>query len=1303
MVPPNFAKKSWGGNMDTFWAFWGSRCLCAKSGFRALLFGFGVLLLGVPAFAQLNLGSITGTVTDASGGVIAGATLTVTDVERGVSRTLTTDSVGEYTATSLTPGSYSVRAEFKGFQALNRTGISVGVGQAVRVDIAMQPGAQTQSVTVTEAVPLVDTSNEVLSATVESTQLAELPINGRLYTKVLDFQPGIHGNPGGNSPNYQTNGASGQGNYYMLDGVENSNIFVNSGPLIGAATSTDELTILPQDAVQEVNVMTNPPAEFGWFQGAVVNVGLKSGTNTIHGSGYGFFRNNSLDAKDPYLGPAPPVGLPKQPDDFKQFGGSVGGPIKKDKLFYFGAFDGMHYNVGVGTTVTLPTVNAGAVGGDIPNSVPLAIDDMINNHGVLPSPLSLRLSDCTVAGLAPTAVATCGTKGVFRYNGLTTSGVGVPGNSNGHSYNGIGRVDYHPNDRNSINGEYFFGQATTSTPNLGEPSFWNNLNYSRTQMMRAVWTYVPNSNWVNDVRFGYNRYDLKDGNAECVGGDFSTGNVGQPNYTALGFVSGANPPSPFCGFPVVNFNASRYPSFGALSFFIADQGVFQYTYTAYDNASYTHGRHNFKFGFEFHHSRFRGIGAPGYLDGVLNADGGLAFGPCGDVGQPPCPPGAVVPMGGNPASTDLQDYLAGQFGAANPSQILVNSQIVTTLGFNREALYFSDDFRLNSRVTVNLGLRYESEPAIRVDNNNAGNFDPFSPTGMVQQSGIPLYQAYHLAFAPRAGLAWDITGKGTTVLRAGMGVTYDTPQVDDLVAHSFGAGLNSTPTGFALYDDSGLVIPASLNPQAVKTAVLSIPGPVLNPNWAAATPTAIFPAALNTELTCGTGNTVFPGLDVVPSPCTIKARGTVVTLPNGQLSMNTSQVRSPMYTWTLGIQHAFGASTSLTVNYVGTHTYNLSSEINVNQATPGASGPGLGGAPGTATGSLQSRQPYFGQFPWFNGIFVYGPAGFSNYNALQVVFVQRNFHGLTLNAGYTFSRDLATPKGGNNPYITNSRCVGCDYGLMTPTQDLGITLVYSLPGMKSPAQMLEGWQISSAINVQTGSPFSGLDSTDDFAGVADGRGLVGGGTPEQWSIYGTGSKSAKYVSGRNFSNIGKLTPVPCYGNGFFWAVLGNCGPIDPVNPSSGAALCIAAANAEPVNTAINNELPPPPGQPAPSSGLASLLQTGCYVSPNGKSVLIPPAQGTFGNMRQGTLIGPAFHEWDFSLRKTWKLYERLELQGSLSVFNVLNNHGYSGFPTGNIVNLPFLFGRSAGQPNDGNPVNGTGGARQMSFGVKATF
>ena len=1241
-----------------------------------VLLGIAVMgfVLCLPASAQLNLGRILGNISDQSGGVIAGATVTVVDVARGATRDLTTDASGGFSASSLVPSTYTVRVEFKGFRTIERQNVEVGVGQDVRLDLTLQPGDQAQTVTVTEMIPIIDTTNAVISSTLQTETLAELPINGRLFTKVLDFQPGVHGNPGGNSPNYESNGAGSQGNYYLLDGVENTNIFVNSGPLVGAATSTDELTILPQDAVQEVNVMANPPAEFGWFQGAVVNVGLKSGTNNLHGTAYGFGRNNSLDAYDPYLS----AGTPKQDDNFEQFGGSVGGRIKKDKLFFFAAFDGMRYTVGTAQTANVPTVNGGAV--DNPaNSVPLQIEDMINNHGVSPSPLSLSLADCTVTGAAPSAVAACGTKGVFRNDSLQTLNLGVPGDSIGHSNNVFGRIDYHPNDQNSINGEYFFGQATTRTPNIGAPSFWDNLNVSRTQMMRAVWTYTPNSNWVNDVRFGYNRYNLADGNAECNNGNYSTGNVGQPNYAALGFVSGATPPSPFCGFPAVNFNQSGYPSWGALSFFISDQGVFQATSTIYDNVSYTHGSHNLKFGFEFHHSRFRGIGAPGYLDGVLNFNGGGAF--SNPVVDPQCTNHADC-------SSDLQDYLAGKLGDGN--QILVNpQQELTSLGFNREAFYFTDNFRLNSRVTVNLGLRYELEPAILVDNNSAGNFDASAPSGMVQQNGTPLYKADKKAFAPRVGMAWDITGKGTTVLRAGFGISYDTPQVDDLVASGFGAGINTTPTGFSLYNDTGLAIPASQNPQAVKTAVISIPGAALN--WSSNVP--VFPSNLNNDLACGTGISI-PATTLpdgsVPGPCTLKARGTVVKLANSQLGMNTNQVRSPLYTWTFGVQHAFGSNASLTVNYVGTHASDLSSEINVNQPAPGAAGGGLpSGVDGTVTGSAQHRQPYYSQFPWFNGIFVYGPAGFSNYNALQASFVLRGYHGLTLNTGYTWSRDLATPKGGNNPYITNSQCISCDYGLSSPTQDLGLTLVYAVPTVKSPAQLLQGWQLSSTINVQSGQPFNGLDGSDDFAGVGGGRGFFGGAS-EPWTLVGKGT---------NFKNIGKLSTVPCFGlpgSSFGAAVVGGPGPCTTV--ASLPAACVSAATNEPVNAAMNALTP------GSSSGLASLNAFGCYMQ--GGSVIVPPAQGTFGTMAPGALIGPGFHEWDFSVSKKWTFHERFGLQASMSAFNFLNARSYSlpgGSTPGGPVNNPGRFGLSGGQPNDSNPVNGTGGAREILLGLKFSY
>jgi hypothetical protein len=274
---------------------------------------------------------------------------------------------------------------------------------------------------------------------------------------------------------------------------------------------------------------------------------------------------------------------------------------------------------------------------------------------------------------------------------------------------------------------------------------------------------------------------------------------------------------------------------------------------------------------------------------------------------------------------------------------------------------------------------------------------------------------------------------------------------------------------------------------------------------------------------------------------------------------------------------------------------------------------------------------------------------------------------------------LATPKGGNNPYITNSQCVRCDYGLSSPTQDLGVTLVYAVPGFKAPAQLLEGWQLSSTINLQSGQPFNGLDGSDDLAGVGGGRRFFGGAS-EPWSLYGKGT---------DFKNIGKLTPIPCFG--VSGSRFGNAGCSNTL-----PAACVSAATNEPVNAAMNAQ------SAGTSSGLASLMAFGCYME--GNSVILPPAQGTFGNMAPGALIGPAFHEWDLSLSKKWTIHERFGLQGTVSAFNVLNSFSYT-LPGGGggPVNVPSRFAVSGGQPNDSNQVNGTGGARQLLLGLKLSF
>src|SRR5665213_2531353 len=211
----------------------------------------GLLLCCLPALPQLNLGRIYGSVTDQTGAVIPGVMVTVTDVARGVSRTLTTDNAGEYSAPSLVPGTYNIRAEAKGFNISQRQDVGVGVGQDVRIDVALQTGNQTQEIIVNGTPPIVNTTSAMISTTIETKTLEDLPLNGRLYTKLLDYTPGITGHPGGNTPNYSSNGAGLMANVWMLDGVDDMNQFAMSGPLFGATTSADELTELPLDSIQE--------------------------------------------------------------------------------------------------------------------------------------------------------------------------------------------------------------------------------------------------------------------------------------------------------------------------------------------------------------------------------------------------------------------------------------------------------------------------------------------------------------------------------------------------------------------------------------------------------------------------------------------------------------------------------------------------------------------------------------------------------------------------------------------------------------------------------------------------------------------------------------------------------------------------------------------------------------------------------------------------------------------------------------------------------------------------------------------
>src|ERR1039457_956047 len=245
---------------------------------------FTLLLFSASALAQSTTGRILGTLTDQSGAAVAGATVVVTDVQRGTSRTATTDESGAYAAPDLQPGTYKIHVEARVFKSVERPNVQIEVVTDVRADFALQPGQVTETVTISEEVPLVNTTSATLGGTLSNKEINDLPLNGRNYENLLQLRPGIMRYPGGGFSTPSSNGLRAEDNAYLVGGLFNGEPFSGQSIINGAGIAGDSATILPVDAIQEFNVQQNPSAEYGWKPGTIVNVALKSGTNNIHGT-----------------------------------------------------------------------------------------------------------------------------------------------------------------------------------------------------------------------------------------------------------------------------------------------------------------------------------------------------------------------------------------------------------------------------------------------------------------------------------------------------------------------------------------------------------------------------------------------------------------------------------------------------------------------------------------------------------------------------------------------------------------------------------------------------------------------------------------------------------------------------------------------------------------------------------------------------------------------------------------------------------------------------------------------------------
>ena len=1163
----------------------------------------GVLLAALTAFSQSSTGRILGDVRDASDAAIVGASVEITDVERGVTRTTVTDGAGEYLAPNLDPGVYKLTVTSPGFKRFERTNVQVEVAADVRIDVVLQTGDATQTITVNEEVPLLNTTTSTLGGTLTNQEINDLPLNGRNYENLLQLRPGVVRYPGGGFSTTSTNGLRAEDNVYLVDGLFNSEPFSGQSIINGAGIAGDSATILPIDAIQEFNLIENPPAEYGWKPGAVVNVALKSGTNGLHGTAFAFGRDTPLDARNFFN----TDDQPKQPRNLEQFGTTVGGPIVKDKLFFFGAYEGQRYSVGnVGSIQTPATVGlatpAGGSGcsfittGDCANSLVNAIQDL-QAGGIPVSPASLQIGGCT---LGPPV--TCNGTGFptnlgTNPNGTTTINFGLPNTVS--SDNALGKVDYHLNDRNTISGRYFYGDNNGTVSDASQlQTKWLTAIHTRAQVAGVNWTFVPNSQWVNEARVGYNRlYQptfTNDHNVPASAYGLDTG-VTNPLYFGLPRINIA----PFYIFPqeLGGFNWPKVQGPDTRVQFV-------------DHVSRIFGKHAIRFGGEIHHDAFSG-GAYG------GARGRIKFGFGADAFT---------------GATSLEDYFAG---VASSGSLLVGdpTRHIHNWGY---AGFLQDDWRATKNLTFNFGLRYEINTVVKEEHNLLGNF---SPTIGLEQVGQQIHAPYHgdhNNFAPRLGVAWDPLGDGKTVVRAGFGIIYETINWESFLALNNSLGISTIPTGAMGVTPGGGTI-------AVGT--INLDGTSINWNG----PGTVFPT---TPIDCGA------------NPCSI-------------MGINPNLKTPFVSDWTLNVQHAFNNNLSLEVAYVGNHGTDLVGIRDLNQAAEGsgwtplaiancqASAPAFNncGTDGTAE---QDARPFNTAFPFLQNIYQMSNNYKSNYNGLQTTLTGRDYHHFTFVAGYTYSHSLddvganwdfgaglGLPSDSTHP---NREYASSDFDIRHRGT---LTVTYAVPGRDGFGQMLKGWELTSIVSLYSPQPYGVMDAGTDVSGT--------GALNDRWNFFGSPSDFTSSATG-----------IPFFGN--------------QSNPA-----CVAKA------LSLDN---------GDATGLNStaLGAFGCYVSTNGRSMLLPPALGTFGTVGRNEFRDTGFRNWDFSVAKLWRFHDRFGVQFRAEFFNLLNHPNIAnpfGGQNGWAHNDPSTgqFGCGCATPDvaASNPVIGSGGSRAVQLGLKLSF
>jgi outer membrane receptor protein involved in Fe transport len=730
-----------------------------------LIWPAAILLLFFASFAaaQSYRGSIRGVVTDPSGAVIPNAAVTATSTATGQARTVQSGGDGTYVLAELPADNYTVTIQAPSFAKFTaKVDVAVGLDTTLDAQVRVQ-GTDIVEVNETTA-PLVEETRDVLGQVVENRLVIELPLNGRDFGKLVALTPGVTVEGSGVAGTekgfgqFNINGNRDRSNNYMLDGTDNNDPFFNNSALNQVGITGAPASLLPIDAIQEFNLQSQYAAEYGRNSGAAVNVLTKSGTNHLHGSVFYFLRNSALDARNYFNPDTNPDGTANLKGAFKnnQYGASIGGPIVKDKTFFFAAFEGQRERVTSNYTLFVPTAT------QIIDAQGFALA-----NGVAPSAGLTKLlnyfptaSGCSAGG-TPTSTGCLGGSGT----------VGGAVEDRNDLDNGIVKIDQYFSQSQQFSARYAVSNSNQVFPlgSIGGYGSGSRLaDFAQTSPTRVnvasgslLSTFSPSL--LNELRFGYSRYNTS----------FSTLDAGVDPLAQFGLNMGTGK----LGVPEIDFGG-LLDNIGASAYSIP-RGRTSQTYQVLDNVTRIHGDHTFKFGGEFRRSVIDNFN-DNLERGLLALD---TVDPNGyDVNGNP-----IGPYSTDPVEQLLTNYYLGFFDYGYNADT-GNTQRTT---FNNGFSFFAqDDWRIRKNLTLNLGLRWEYFGPLGETHNLLSNL---GSDGLLHMTSQP-YNKKWKNFGPRIGLAWNVFNG--TVVRAGYGIYYDyTPQNNLIANYTASAGLATNPIG----------------------------------------------------------------------------------------------------------------------------------------------------------------------------------------------------------------------------------------------------------------------------------------------------------------------------------------------------------------------------------------------------------------------------------------------------------------------------------------------------------------------------